>query len=60
MGLRDKVAIVTGGGRAIGKAIALRLAREGAHVTFTGLESDELNAAAGEISSLGGRGPRGR
>lgn len=39
--LENKVAIVTGGSRGIGEAIAEKFAEEGAHVAFTYLSSDE-------------------
>ena len=35
LGLKNKVAIVTGGSRGIGEAIVLRFAEQGAHVIFT-------------------------
>jgi 3-oxoacyl-[acyl-carrier protein] reductase len=39
--LENKVAIVTGGSRGIGEAIALKLAESGAHIAFTYISSDE-------------------
>ena len=39
--LKDKVAIVTGAGRGIGRAIALKYAQEGANVVITDLKIDE-------------------
>ena len=53
--LSGKVAIVTGGGRGIGKAIALGLAGAGAKVVVCSRTSKEIEEAAGEISHLGGK-----
>ena len=52
--LEGKVALVTGAGRGIGKAIALRFAQEGANVAFTDLAVNEaVEQTVKEIEALG-------
>ena len=55
MGLLDgKTALITGAARGIGKAIALKLASEGANIAFTDLNIDEnAQATESEIIALG-------
>ena len=53
--LQDKVAIVTGGSRGIGKAIALRLAAEGAKVVVTATTPEGADKTAAEIRQNGGQ-----
>ena len=51
LGLEGKHAIVTGGSKGIGKAIALELAREGADVAIVARTRADLESAAREIES---------
>ncbi len=56
MKLSSKVAMVTGGGRGIGAAVALRLATEGADVALTYQQNeDRANAVVAQITALGRR-----
>lgn len=51
--LTDKVALVTGAGRGIGQAMALRLAQEGAHVVAADIDGRLAEETAKKVADLG-------
>ncbi|MBU1053216.1 MAG: glucose 1-dehydrogenase [Proteobacteria bacterium] len=53
MKLKDKTAIITGGGSGIGKAIAIAMAKEGANIVITDLVEERLTATERDIKAYG-------
>ena len=54
MRLQDQVAIITGGGQGIGRAYALRFAREGAKIVIAEINEDNGRKVVDEVKGLGG------
>jgi 3-oxoacyl-[acyl-carrier protein] reductase len=55
LGIKDRVAVVTGGARSLGKADALALAAEGCKVAIVDLNADGADETAREIGGAGGQ-----
>ena len=54
--LADRIAVITGGGRGIGRAIARAMAYEGATVVVSSRTREQLDAVVAEIDRAGGQG----
>lgn len=54
--IKNRIAIITGGGNGIGRAIALRLAAEGAKIIVTDLRREDAQNVVSEIIAQGGEG----
>ena len=51
--LKGKIALVTGAGKGIGRAVAIALAAEGVHVGLVARSEKDLQSVAGELTALG-------
>ncbi len=56
MRFQDQIALITGGGKGIGRVIAIRLAAEGARVAITGRHQADLDETVASIQKRGGQG----
>jgi 3-oxoacyl-[acyl-carrier protein] reductase len=55
MKLKDKVAVITGSSRGMGRLVALEMVKEGARVVVNGTTPEPVNAVLKEIEALGGQ-----
>lgn len=54
--LKDKVAVITGGGQGIGRSIAMAFAREGADVVIAARNKNDLDTVVSDVKALGRKG----
>ncbi|MBZ0301704.1 MAG: SDR family oxidoreductase [Anaerolineae bacterium] len=52
--MADKIAVITGAGSGMGRAIAHKMAANGVHVVLTGRTQSKLDSVAGEVAAAGG------
>ncbi|BAH53568.1 acetoin reductase [Rhodococcus opacus] len=55
MSIEGKVALITGAGQGIGRAIALRLASDGADISLVDVNADRIGAVADEVRAAGSK-----
>ena len=55
MSIQGKVVLITGAGKGIGRAIALRLAKDGAHIAIVDIDEANTRSVADEVKKLGRR-----
>lgn len=53
MSIEGKVVLITGAGQGIGRAIALRLAKDGAHIAIVDVNDETTNTVADKVKKLG-------
>ncbi|MCP4176574.1 MAG: SDR family NAD(P)-dependent oxidoreductase [bacterium] len=53
LGIKDRVALITGGNRGIGKSAAIELAKEGCNISITGRDKKALHETEEELTSYG-------